>query len=40
MLFAVATPIHIIEPVSAGTLSVGIGDEEKPRNPRKRGGQR
>ena len=30
MLFAVATPMHMIAPVSAGTLSVVCGKEQEP----------
>ena len=40
MLFAVATPMHMIAPVSAGTLMVVSSDEEEPDDSSERRGQR
>ena len=40
MLFAVATPMHMIAPVSAGTLSVVCDEEQHPDDAGERGRQR
>ena len=39
MLFAVATPMHMMAPISAGTLSARVGEEQEEHNARQRSGQ-
>jgi len=38
-LLAVATPMHMIAPVSAGTLDGGMGEKQHPYDTRQRAGQ-
>ena len=40
MLFAVATPMHMIAPISEGTLKRGLRDEQHPDDAGQRAGQR
>ena len=40
MLLAVATPMHMMEPISAGNAQSSVGEEQEQHDPGQRGGKR